>query len=102
MFFLTFALSIGAVAATWTTGVRWIAIAVAVVAFWAMGIAANYRTDRHKMPNSAALSSIASAVASAVLIIVGLTVRWRTSHRVTRRPSPPTCHARAEWIRANR
>lgn len=75
MFFLTFALSVGAVAATWPTGARWVAIVVAIMAFWAMGIAANYRTDRHNLPSGAVLASAAAALASVVLIVVGLAIR---------------------------
>lgn len=75
MFFLTFALSVGAVVATWPTGARRVAIVVAVVAFWAMGIAANYRTGRNNMPNGAVLASAAAALASIVLIVVGFSIR---------------------------
>lgn len=51
------------------------AVVTAIVSVWANGVLANFRSDPQDAPNLAALGSMLAAIASIVLIVVGLLVR---------------------------
>lgn len=74
MGFFILLVAAGAVWSNWGQSLAPLAIAVAIVALFTQGIAANFRRDPQNIPNWVALISIISFVAAIVLIILGFFV----------------------------
>ncbi|ROR74494.1 hypothetical protein EDD31_2912 [Bogoriella caseilytica] len=72
MFGISLLVALLAVVLTWGTPVVWVSSVFAIIALWAFGVSANFRHERHNIPNTVALASMVAFLASVVLAIVGM------------------------------
>ena len=72
------ALAVGALIATYGTGLFPVAIGCAVLLFWSSGVIANYGHNPLEAPNWAAVAGMAASLGTLVLLVAGLVIRLST------------------------
>ena len=60
------------IGAVWAMGGHWLAIVSLVGSIWARGIASNFRSDPHSMPNYVVPLTLVCGIIGVVMLIVGL------------------------------